>query len=430
MKTDTFKTGRMCGLMLYLAIPLFSLLSCGSEEAGEAGKTPTLSFEGRWRGVLETAGGELPFFLDIMEVKGGRMKATVQNGPELLPIGIVEIKEDVIKLFFEQYNSYLEGKMDPTGRMMKGHFSRHRGKDFKKEMKFTAYMGQKSRFLPKPGASQFPDAPADISGEWNVVFGEGENAWEGHAILKQVGKLLTGTMLTEVGDFRFMAGSYEKGVLRMSVFDGAHCFLFHATLEKDEVMEGHFYSGAKSHTPWTAKRGKNRLRDPYSLTKITNEEGTFSFKFPDANGKEVSSEDPKFKGKPLVVCILGTWCPNCHDEGPYLAGLYKKYHPRGLEMVSLACEFSGDHKQDSVMVRRFTRKYKISWPILIVGTSNKEEVAKALPDLNTFLSYPTTLFIDRNGKVQKIHTGFTGPGTGKYYDELRKEFEETIEALL
>jgi hypothetical protein len=46
------------------------------------------------------------------------------------------------------------------------------------------------------------------------------------------------------------------------------------------------------------------------------------------------------------------------------------------------------------------------------------------------LSYPTSIFIDKTGKVRKIHTGFNGPATGEKYVEFKTEFEAFVAALL
>jgi hypothetical protein len=67
---------------------------------------------------------------------------------------------------------------------------------------------------------------------------------------------------------------------------------------------------------------------------------------------------------------------------------------------------------------------------LFAGIADKKIVAEKLPQLNTFLSFPTTIFIDKNGKVRKVHTGYNGPATGKYYQEFLKEFNDTVDGLL
>ena len=48
------------------------------------------------------------------------------------------------------------------------------------------------------------------------------------------------------------------------------------------------------------------------------------------SGKTLDQSSPQFAGKPLIVDIFGTWCPNCHDEAPVLEKLYQKYKDQGL----------------------------------------------------------------------------------------------------
>ena len=50
--------------------------------------------------------------------------------------------------------------------------------------------------------------------------------------------------------------------------------------------------------------------------------------------------------------------------------------------------------------------------------------------LNHIISFPTALVIDREGKVAYVHTGFSGPGTGKYYTQFVDEFTEMIQQHL
>jgi hypothetical protein len=50
--------------------------------------------------------------------------------------------------------------------------------------------------------------------------------------------------------------------------------------------------------------------------------------------------------------------------------------------------------------------------------------------LNSVIAFPTTIFIGKDGKVKKIHTGFTGPSTGIYYYQFKEHFNETVNELL
>ncbi len=172
------------------------------------------------------------------------------------------------------------------------------------------------------------------------------------------------------------------------------------------------------------------LPDAWKEVGLTNPEGKFRFSFPDLAGQPVTLDDPRFAGKVVIVNLFGSWCPNCNDEGPYLADLHKRYRDRGLEIVGLAFEVTGDANRDREFVRRFGERYGISYPLLLAGTNDKKEAGAALPDLTRVASFPTTVFLGRDGKVRKIHSGFDGPGTGEHFAELKKEFEGLIESLL
>ena len=72
----------------------------------------------------------------------------------------------------------------------------------------------------------------------------------------------------------------------------------------------------------------------------------------------------------------------------------------------------------------------VHYEILIAGVSDKDSASIALPMLNRVIAYPTTIFIDRESRVRKIHTGFSGPGTGIYYEKLVDEFTSIVDSLL
>jgi len=416
-----FKNHIFRHIVFCFALLLSTLFSCQS-------LTPESPFAGTWRVMLDTPDGGLPFHVEISE-EDSRLFASVRNGEEKLPFTTVETSDDNIKLIFEHYNCWLEGRIDPAGNTITGGWKLKKGKDVKQRMAFVAKAGVKDRFDPIEKAPATPTPIEDVTGKWNLTLGKGDNAWRALAILNQEERRVTGTILTTVGDFRYLEGAFEKGTLRLSVFDGCHAFLVRAKALSNGQLEGKFWFG-KSGTPLKAVAGGTPMPDPWSLTRCVNEAGAFSFSFPDANGKIVSSSDPRFKGRPLVVCVIGTWCCNCYDAGRLLAQLYKEYNPKGLEMATLACETTGDFETDAEMMRAFSKCWDIEWPVLYVGESNKKKTAKALPDLDTFLSYPTTIFIDRQGKVRKILTGFTGPGTGEYYEKMCAEFRTVIEDML
>ena len=146
-------------------------------------------------------------------------------------------------------------------------------------------------------------------------------------------------------------------------------------------------------------------------------------------GCRFSLDDERFAGKVVVVTLNGTWCPNCNDEARFMAPFHRQYRDDGLEVVSLMFEHFNDADMAAEQVRLFRDKHGIEYDTLIAGISDKAEAGKALPSLSAVLAFPTTIFIDRGGRVREIHTGFTGPGTGEHYVRLQEQFHDIVGGL-
>jgi thiol-disulfide isomerase/thioredoxin len=220
--------------------------------------------------------------------------------------------------------------------------------------------------------------------------------------------------------------------MKLSTFDGAHAFLFTATVN-DSTMEGVFYSGNHWKEPFVAKRNETyELPNANDLTYIKEGYDKFEFSFPDASGKMVSLSDEHFKNKVVLVQIMGTWCPNCLDESKYYSEFYRNNKNKDIEVVALAFEYAKTKEKAFNNISRLKERINIDYPILLAqyGSSDKAKAQEKLPMLNHVLSYPTTIYIDKKGEVRKIHTGFNGPATGEKYIEFKTEFTSFINTLL
>ncbi|HEV2353041.1 MAG TPA: TlpA family protein disulfide reductase, partial [Puia sp.] len=71
-------------------------------------------------------------------------------------------------------------------------------------------------------------------------------------------------------------------------------------------------------------------------------------------------------------------------------------------------------------------------PMLITGVavSDPQKTEKTLPMLDNIVDFPTTIFVGKDGKIARIHTGFSGPGTGAHYKEQQQEFRNLVDSLL
>ena len=418
--------------MSVLLLVIVLTAACGRPEpVPESAPAPTLA--GSWRAVLTSPGGELPFRLEITE-EDGKLAATALTGPEEIPFSTVEQNGSEVILHFTWYDSEITARLDESGTLT-GTWRRTSPGGTDSTLPFAARRGAATRFLPlaEAGLATSETSLASVAGHWSVEFTDEDGSEPARGEFEQDGARVTGTFLTPVGDYRYLEGSYEGGVLRLSTFDGAHAFLFTARTQDDGTLAGDFWSRDSYHATWTASpitAGEAVLPDGWTQVGLTNDDGRFSFEFPDLEGNVVSLADDRFAGKVVLVNIFGSWCPNCNDEAPLLARWHQTYRDRGLEIVGLAYEFTGEAERDRRQVQRFAERYGISYPLLLAGTSDKQAAGETLPDLTAVKSYPTTVFISRDGKVRKIYSGFSGPGTGSHYEKLVTEVEELIEELV
>src|SRR4029079_15729754 len=86
------------------------------------------------------------------------------------------------------------------------------------------------------------------------------------------------------------------------------------------------------------------------------------------NGTTMSNSDARFRGKVVILVIGGSWCPNCHDEAPFLPEVYKDSRARGLEIAGLMFENDPDPKVSGRRVQAFVKRYNAQYPMLFAGT--------------------------------------------------------------
>jgi thiol-disulfide isomerase/thioredoxin len=381
---------------------------------------------GTWRGVLKTsAGNNLPFNFVVTDTAGSR-QIIVHNGAERLKVTGVKVIGDSVFIHMPLFDS--EFKLRFAGRYLVGKWIKHLGvKDA--SMDFIAQPGASWRFFKAPPATSF-----NVSGRWSAIFGDGDSRDTTVGEFKQDGQKVTGTFLTTTGDYRYLEGAVAGDSLYLSCFDGGHAFIFTAKINADNTLTGgKFYSGYSGLDPWTAVRNENaKLPDAYSLTALKPGFNKIGFTFKDINGNNVSLSDPRFKNKVVIVQILGSWCPNCMDETNYLVNsYYPKYHNKGVEVIGLAYERTTDFALSQHTLLQLKNHFNIPYPLLITGyTPGRGDPQKSLPMLADFKGFPTTIIIDKKGDVRKIHTGFSGPGTGEYYTQFIDEFEKLTDDLL
>ena len=239
------------------------------------------------------------------------------------------------------------------------------------------------------------------------------------------------TFRTNTGDYGFMHGGYKGGNIVLSTFNGSRAYLLEAELSNDSV-KGVMYAGNHSKMIIEGVLDNDfELADEYSLTSMKNNSQKFDFSFENTVGKLISIDDDFYNGKSMVIQFMGSWCPNCLDESKFYVDYINENDLKGIEFVALAFEYAKTKEGALKSILKLKNELKINYPILLAqyGSSDKEKALEKFPMLNNIISYPTTIFLDRNKEVIKIHTGFNGPATGEKYIEFKKEFDRTIKEM-
>ena len=406
-------------ISLFIIIPF--VFSCKNESNTSENEEISRLKVGMWRTVLKVENEkELPFIFELQS----DTTLVIHNGVERIEVSDIVINGDSITIQAPVFEGVFKGKMI-SSELIKGDFIKP---SLDRVVPFTMAFGEDKRFT----ISKKPKA--NISGNWETMFSPNteEDSYIGKGTFNQEGGKVTGTFRTTTGDYRFLEGVMEGDSLKLSTFDGAHAFLFEAKVT-DSAMAGFFYSGNHWKEPFVAKRNESfELPSANSLTYLKEGYDRLAFSFPNNEGELISLEDDRFKDKVVVVQIMGTWCPNCLDETKYYVEYLKQHKNQYLEFVALSFEYAKTEEKALMAINRLIEVLEVPYPVLLAqyGTTNKKKANEKLPMLNHVLSYPTSMFIDKKGKVRKIHTGFNGPATGEKYVVFKTEFESFMTELL
>lgn len=351
------------------------------------------------------------------------LKFHALNGSERITAELFELNGDSVFIQLPIFDTEFRLKRVNESRLEGVYFDHSRSGNY--QIPVVATKGE----LPRFATTRKPTI--DASGRWRVLFSPGSDSqYEAVAEFAQNGAEATGTFLTTTGDYRFLAGNVSGDSLYLSCFDGSHVFLFEAAIDGNDIR-GDFWSGTHWTENWSGQRDSAAtLPDATTLTYLKPGYDRVDFRFSDLDGNTVSLSDARFADKVVIVQLMGSWCPNCMDETAYLVQLHRKFSAQGLEVVALGFERSENEETNQRSLMRLRDHFQVNYPILLAGRASKTEAAEKLPMLNHVLSFPTTIYIDRKGEVRRIHTGFSGPGTGEYYDEFVEETDYFVNRLL
>ena len=393
----------------FFVVSAFLLLRCGRQ---------TADINGTWNATIVSGGAPIPFRLDLAS-DGHQARGFFFDGDRKIPSTSGKLDGNQLHLHFDLYNSDLDALIDHD--TLRGNYVVQKRKK-EPSRPITA------KRATEPNSTTGPSA--NIAGDWELRARNGDPAVAGKMVVQQNGSDIHAAVLRLDGDTGALTGNFRNNQLVISHFSGARPALFEGSLQPDGTLA----LLLDRKTPMIGIRATDANAqklsakpDPFHATTVKDPDEPFHFSAPDADGHTISASDPQFHGKPFIVSIGGTWCPNCMDEAPFLVELYNQYHAQGLEIVGLNFE-SGDMPYDRARVKSFVARYGIPYPVLIAGATDK--AASELPQLVNFSAFPTTIFVGRDGRVKGIHDGFASVATGQEHVKLKLETDAFVQRLL
>ena len=251
-------------------ICVLALFSC------QENKSEPLTLEvGTYQASLEVKDDNLlPFLFEVTPEN----TLKIFNAEEEITVDEITYRNDSVVINMPVYEGYITAKLTQDG--FKGSFNKE---SLERYVPITAVKSNE-RFTVSEKATQ------NVTGNWETLFSPDseEDKYIAKGIFKQDGNRVTGTFRTTTGDYRYLEGVMDGNQMKLSTFDGAHAFLFTATV-KDSTMKGMFYSGNHFKEPFVAKRNDTyELPSANSLTYLKDGYDKIEFSFPDDTGKQVS----------------------------------------------------------------------------------------------------------------------------------------------
>jgi peroxiredoxin len=126
-------------------------------------------------------------------------------------------------------------------------------------------------------------------------------------------------------------------------------------------------------------------------------------------GQEVSLA--QYKGNVVMINFWASWCGPCRQEMPLLESIYKKYNKMGFTLLGVNVE------PDSNAANEWLKATPVSFPILY----DRDSTVSKLYDV---AGMPSTVIIDRGGKLRVVHRGYKPGDENEYLDSIRTLIRE------
>jgi thiol-disulfide isomerase/thioredoxin len=377
-----------------------------------------------WDGELHRSDNKNIPFRAFIDLQSAAPSGYFLVGEERIPIPEIQRQGDSLIFIFSEYNAAMRGSVQ--GDRWQGNYIRYRTTPIAIPFSATAETSEKSQ---RPDVTK-PAIP--LVGKFQAFLQDGGNVDSTTlATFWTKNDSVYGTLIAPDGDYGLNAGIQNGTSVALSRFTGWQAQLLEFN-QAGSSWKGTMYVRNDPPVQLTLE-SRPTLREKNSITQETQIKRSgipFAFSGITADGDSLTHDSKRFKGKALIIDIMGTWCHNCMDEAPILQQLYEEYKDKGLEVVGLSFEINDDANQARRNLSLYQKRFGLTFPLLFCGSTADKYVDPKLRDqMINFYAYPTALFVDKKGKVRFIHVGFKGPGTGEEFQAEVKHLYEVVKQL-
>lgn len=344
----------------------------------------------------------------------------IYNGGELIRLNDFKQTEEGLVYPFPVYDTHIV--IDSMGASLHGRWVKNYVDDY--EVEFRA--GRLEEMKDDDCGIAIPK----LDGKYEVTFNRDGKERKAVMLLETQGDSISGTVLTNTGDYRYLHGKITCTQFTLNTFDGENAYHFDVQITPRAELEGDFYSGKTRHETFYAVLNDDfQLDDPTTIGSSDSKASGMQLIGWNMQGEKVSFEDLVEGGQPAIIQLLGTWCPNCMDEAAFMSRWLKEHPDLDLAVVGVAFELKDDLDYARTRIQAFSDKHALPYDIVFAGKKSRENVQRVFPFLDGVIAYPTTIYLNRDHEVEKIYTGFSGPASGAYHEKFVREFESTVEFI-
>ena len=384
--------------------------------------------QGTWSGTV-SIGPErtIPLRMEL-DFRSTPPRGEFLVGEERTVIPELRLDGDSLILSISEYKAAIRARWD--GSRFVGRYERYRSDTT--GLEFTAWPEGREADAGRAAVSTTPGG-VRLSGNFRV-YAAGKSGIDSTstATFRIKGDSVFGTIIAPDGDYGLMAGRQQGSTVVLNRFTGwqiSQLELHGRGAEWDALYRVRNLAAQEltlrplaAGEPAVPAAGATTMKDPLL---------PFAFSGVTSGGDTLRHTDERFRGKVLVLDIMGTWCHNCLDAAPVLQQLFEQFGPEGLEVVGLAFEISDDADLARKNLSLYSNRHGITFPLLFCGSLDAANVQLRIKSqLENFGAYPTSIFVGRDGRVRSIHMGFNGPGTGDAYQAQISRYWREVQELL